>query len=508
MTLNKCLAASAVLVALLQSIPAFGAVSKRVLARTGELSPVSVATITGFAEGIGARESVAEAAPRQASVGVFTDDSISTVLVFNIENGEASKLYDSTVTLDSGDRARIQLSVAFGGDFVVSSVLLNDFVTQAYVKQDVDPYGEASGVPNVMLRGGDALPNGATFSFAEPPVARGQLIAFRSGLDGLYGADAVSGLFDAIIDPSSTYPGSASSTISSYSMPSLTSEDIGFKATGTSGESGALRWVAGSGTLSEFVPYTGSESDPLLTVVDGTTQYVYRAGASVVINDGTGPLSFVTAGTALLGGGSIDAVASVWGATSVSSDAPGGDLACVFYDARLAADPFGPSHLVRTCGPLSAGAGVSELLLSRGETVDGATIDSWIVTSEAVAGVDVVALANLTDGGRALLAIGDPPLLDLDGDGVPDTADNCKRIDNPDQRDTDADGIGNRCDPDLNNDCLVNIADLALFKARFLSTDPDADFDGSGLVNIADLAVVRDFFLAPPGPSGLADLCD
>lgn len=37
--------------------------------------------------------------------------------------------------------------------------------------------------------------------------------------------------------------------------------------------------------------------------------------------------------------------------------------------------------------------------------------------------------------------------LDSDGDGVPDAQDNCALVANPDQRDTDGDGIGDECDP-------------------------------------------------------------
>ncbi len=40
------------------------------------------------------------------------------------------------------------------------------------------------------------------------------------------------------------------------------------------------------------------------------------------------------------------------------------------------------------------------------------------------------------------------PSLDHDGDGVPDAADNCPRVPNPNQADADGDGLGDACDPE------------------------------------------------------------
>jgi hypothetical protein len=84
-----------------------------------------------------------------------------------------------------------------------------------------------------------------------------------------------------------------------------------------------------------------------------------------------------------------------------------------------------------------------------------------------------------------------------------DNLDNCTQIPNPLQRDTDFDQYGNFCDPDFDNDLIVNFADLAYIRANFFSTDPDADLNGDGIVNFADLAIVKSMFFGPPGPSGL-----
>lgn len=92
--------------------------------------------------------------------------------------------------------------------------------------------------------------------------------------------------------------------------------------------------------------------------------------------------------------------------------------------------------------------------------------------------------------------------VDSDADGACDAGDNCTLVANADQRDADSDGFGNLCDADLNDDGVVNLVDLAAFRARFLSGDPVADFDGDGVVSLTDLAIFKASFLRSPGPSG------
>ena len=99
--------------------------------------------------------------------------------------------------------------------------------------------------------------------------------------------------------------------------------------------------------------------------------------------------------------------------------------------------------------------------------------------------------------------------LDADCDGILDSNDNCLGLANTDQRDTDGDNIGNRCDADLNNDCVVNPIDLGLFKLVFFDTGPglDADFNGDNIVNAIDLGLLRTLFFLTPGPSALPNAC-
>jgi hypothetical protein len=127
--------------------------------------------------------------------------------------------------------------------------------------------------------------------------------------------------------------------------------------------------------------------------------------------------------------------------------------------------------------------------------VNGDGIDDLIVGA-----MDADANGN-AGAGEAYVVFGRG--LDSDSDGLIDRDDNCTLVSNADQRDTDGDGYGNLCDPDLNGDFIVNFADLGRLKAVFLTANAHADFDGNGIVDFADLGVMKSYFFQPPGPSGL-----
>ena len=99
-------------------------------------------------------------------------------------------------------------------------------------------------------------------------------------------------------------------------------------------------------------------------------------------------------------------------------------------------------------------------------------------------------------------------LIDIDCDGVLNGQDNCANVPNQLQRDTDADGFGNRCDADFDQNCVVNALDLGRLKTSFFTANPDADLDGSGVVNATDLGLFKSLFFLPPGPSDLANICE
>ncbi|MES2091161.1 MAG: C25 family cysteine peptidase [Pseudomonadota bacterium] len=92
---------------------------------------------------------------------------------------------------------------------------------------------------------------------------------------------------------------------------------------------------------------------------------------------------------------------------------------------------------------------------------------------------------------------------DTDGDGIPDSRDNCTLVSNKDQKDTDGDGYGNACDADLNNDGFVNALDVSLLRGQFGKRNQSGDINGDGIVNAIDLGMFNKLFGKTPGPSAL-----
>ena len=106
---------------------------------------------------------------------------------------------------------------------------------------------------------------------------------------------------------------------------------------------------------------------------------------------------------------------------------------------------------------------------------------------------------------------------DVDGDGLWGNVDNCPRIANPNQTDSDGDGIGDVCDDD-DGDGILDIDDNCPVAANPEQTDTDGDglgdacdeeADGDGVLDINDNCP----FVANPGQNdsdedGIGDACD
>lgn len=100
--------------------------------------------------------------------------------------------------------------------------------------------------------------------------------------------------------------------------------------------------------------------------------------------------------------------------------------------------------------------------------------------------------------------------LDTDVDGISDALDNCQLVSNVTQRDTDADGYGNDCDADFDNNLIANFLDFSFMSSVFFSSEPHdvegaqhADLNGDGTVNFFDLFIFQNLFLQAPGPSAI-----
>lgn len=91
---------------------------------------------------------------------------------------------------------------------------------------------------------------------------------------------------------------------------------------------------------------------------------------------------------------------------------------------------------------------------------------------------------------------------DIDGDGICDATDSCIQVADPQEVDTDADGCGNPCDADYNNDGTVNAPDFFTFVQALGTANPDVDHNLDGTVGGPDFFALRALFQKPPGPSG------
>ncbi len=107
---------------------------------------------------------------------------------------------------------------------------------------------------------------------------------------------------------------------------------------------------------------------------------------------------------------------------------------------------------------------------------------------------------------------------DSDGDGVPDDMDNCPAVYNPDQIDTDMDGLGDACDDDDDNDGVLDTEDNCPLTPNPLQEDADADGIGDACEPDADEDGVPDDMDNCPAVynpdqidtdmDGLGDACD
>ncbi|EKD42045.1 MAG: hypothetical protein ACD_73C00357G0002, partial [uncultured bacterium] len=105
--------------------------------------------------------------------------------------------------------------------------------------------------------------------------------------------------------------------------------------------------------------------------------------------------------------------------------------------------------------------------------------------SDSVDNCPLIANANQADSDADNLGNACDPTPngdDIDHDGVADSLDNCPQIANSDQGNLDNDSLGNACDPDDDNDGIIDSSD----NCPYNSNANQSDRDGDGLGDICD----------------------
>lgn len=90
---------------------------------------------------------------------------------------------------------------------------------------------------------------------------------------------------------------------------------------------------------------------------------------------------------------------------------------------------------------------------------------------------------------------------DSDGDGVADSVDNCISDANPGQENNDNDSQGDVCDPDDDNDGVLDLVDLYPFYFNYLDGDVAPLNTPDGIINAADHLLMQRFALGEITPA-------
>jgi len=140
------------------------------------------------------------------------------------------------------------------------------------------------------------------------------------------------------------------------------------------------------------------------------------------------------------------------------------------------------------------------------QVVDSVAYVTYGILENGTGGLAVIELPR----SNPAIDFSSDPAPDGDGDGRPDSEDNCLEVANPGQADANLDGFGDACDADYDDDGAVTAMDFVVLQDAYFSQRGEphwnaaVDHDGDGTITGVDFAVLCTLYLSPPGPSGLA----
>ncbi|GGD40832.1 invasin domain 3-containing protein [Muriicola marianensis] len=239
-----------------------------------------------------------------------------------------------------------------------------------------------------------------------------------------------------------------------------------------------------------------STSNILIQLFDSNNNPILSGGENVVVSSTLGAISDVTD----LGDGSYSAVltsGTVTGNAEVSFTI-NGDQATATESVEFTAGAPDPTMAAISASPTSImadGVSTSDILIqlfdsnnnpitSGGEAMlvfttlgSVSTVTdlgngsySAVLTSGTVAGDAILSFTINGINSTSTVTVTFTPY-DSDGDGIPDSDDNCPDSFNPAQEDLDGDGLGDGCDPDMDGDGVLNTEDECQASAPGVAVD-------------------------------------
>jgi len=220
------------------------------------------------------------------------------------------------------------------------------------------------------------------------------------------------------------------------------------------------------GTVLHFVSYEGA-----FTATDGPAAGMYSEDIGIT-EPGSTPLG---SSIGLKGSGSsygdftwttfVVQSAGQINYEQVITDGGGGGP--VTHNIEQSGSTFNPDHIEVMTGDtiIWTRTGGNHTVTSGADCIPDGQFDSpldgkvltfeWVVPGDAPSDVPYFCTPHCTFGMVAMIAVLDGTEPDSDGDGWPDSNDNCVDVYNPDQADCNNDGVGDACDPNA-VDCNGN----------------------------------------------------